>query len=89
MLPCEVDREDIVPKEKTAPFQPTKTDDKTSTTLQASGHCEDPEAAPLQLTEIEMADRDFYRQLERLGAPSAYSVALAVFRTRSLEHHNV
>ena len=74
-----------MPKDKTAPFQRTKTADKTSKTLQDSGHREDIEAAPLRLTEAEIADRDYYRTLERLGAPSAYTVALAVFRTRSAD----
>lgn len=57
-------------KDKPAPAQQTKT----------------AEAAPLQPTELEVAEGDYYRYLERLGAPSAQKVALAVFRELSVAH---
>ena len=73
-------------KDKTAPSPRIKNADERSKTPQVSGHREDIEAAPLRLTGIETAEGDFYRQLERLGAPSANAVALAAFRKLSVEH---
>ena len=73
-------------EDKGVPSQRTKTANETSKTLQGWRLREDMGAAPRRLTELEIADRNSYQQLERLGAPSAYTVALAVLRKKSVEH---